>query len=133
MKTIIKNATATSPYLELNGENGTITVKGRAIDYNPNEFWATIFDWMADYLENPLKSTTINLHFEYINTLSTKKLFVLLKLIEFNTGKNTNIQINWISDADDEDMIELGQDINSLLKSNMNFVRDYDFMETHAA
>lgn len=126
MKTIIKNATATSPYLELNGEKGKITINGRAIDYNPSDFWNSIFNWITDYMESSSEAITINLNFEYINTLSTKKLFTLLKLIEFNAGKKMNIKINWICDMDDEDMIELGEDINSLLTCKMNFVCSYE-------
>ena len=62
METIIKNATATSPFLEMNGNVGKITINGRAIEYNPNEFWASVFSWTTDYLENPKESTTINLN-----------------------------------------------------------------------
>jgi hypothetical protein len=130
METIIKNATATSPFLEMNGEVGKITINGRAIEYNPNEFWANVFSWTTDYLENPKEFTTINLNFEYINTLSTKKLFVFLKLIEFNAVKKTNVKINWICDKDDDDMIDLGDNINALLRNKMKFVESYEIFES---
>jgi len=130
MQTIIKNATATSPFLEMNGEVGKITISGRAIEYNPNEFWSNVFSWTTDYLENPKDFTTINLNFEYINTLSTKKLFVFLKLIEFNTAKKTNVKINWICDKDDDDMIDLGDNINALLRNKMKFVESYEIFES---
>ena len=129
METIIKNATASSPYLAMNGSKGQITSTGRAIDYNPNEFWSDVFSWTTDYLENPLEKTTISLNFEYLNTLNTKKLFVFLKLLEYMGSNKTNIQINWISDEDDEDMHELGEDINSLLHLEMNFVRSHELFE----
>jgi hypothetical protein len=129
METIIKNATASSPYLAMNGCKGQITITGRAIDYNPNEFWSDVFSWTTDYLENPLEKTTISLNFEYLNTLNTKKLFVFLKLLEYMGSNKTNIQINWISDEDDEDMHELGEDINSLLHLEMNFVRSHELFE----
>jgi len=129
METIIKNATATSPFLEMNGEVGKITINGRAIEYNPNEFWSNVFSWTTDYLENPKDFTTINLNFEYINTLSTKKLFVFLKLIEFNAAKKTNVKINWICDKDDDDMIDLGDNINALLRNKMKFVESYEIFE----
>ena len=129
METIIKNATASSPYLAMNGSKGQITITGRAIDYNPNEFWSDVFSWTTDYLENPLEKTTISLNFEYLNTLNTKKLFVFLKLLEYMGSNKTNIQINWISDEDDEDMHELGEDINSLLHLEMNFVRSHELFE----
>ncbi len=122
METIIKTATASSPYLEMNGSKGQITISGRAIDYNPTEFWSDVFSWTTDYLENPLEKTTINLNFEYLNTLNTKKLFVFLKLLEFMGSKKTDIQINWLFEDDDEDMHELGEDINSLLRLEMHFI-----------
>ncbi len=119
METIIRNATSTSPYLEMNSMNGEIIIKGRAIDYNPNDFWSTINNWTIEYFENPKQLTTINLNFEYINTQSTKKLFFLLKLIESNNSNNTNIKINWICKQDDVDMIDMGEDINALLLNDM--------------
>ena len=119
METIIRNATSTSPYLEMNSMNGEIIIKGRAIDYNPNDFWSTINNLTIEYFENPKQLTTINLNFEYINTQSTKKLFFLLKLIESNNSNNTNIKINWICKQDDVDMIDMGEDINALLLNDM--------------
>ena len=130
METIIKNATATSPFLEMNSEIGKITINGRAIEYNPTDFWASIFSWTTDYLENPKDITTINLNFEYINTLSTKELFVFLKLIEFNAAKKTQVKVNWICDKDDDDMIDLGDNINALLRNKMNLVEAYEIFET---
>ncbi|MFO0494939.1 MAG: DUF1987 domain-containing protein [Flavobacteriia bacterium] len=129
METLIKTATASSPYLEMNSHKGQITITGRAIDYNPNEFWSTVFSWTTDYLENTNEKTTINLNFEYLNTLNTKKLFVFLKLMEFMGSKKTDIQINWFYEDDDEDMHELGKDINSLLRLEMNFIPVKELIE----
>lgn len=129
METIIKNATASSPYLEMNGTKGQITIIGRAIDYKANEFWSDILSWTTDYLENPLEKTAISLNFEYLNTLNTKKLLVFLKLLEYMGSKKTDIQIDWISEVDDEEMYELGEDINSLLFTEMNFIRSHELFE----
>ena len=129
METIIKTATASTPYLKMNGAAGQITISGRAIDYNPTAFWSDVFSWTTDYLENPLEKTTIILNFEYLNTLNTKKLFVFLKLLEFTGSKKSDIQINWLFEDDDEDMHELGEDINSLLRLEMHFIPADELIE----
>ena len=52
METLIKTATASSPYLEMNAATGQIRITGRAIDSNPNEFWSSVFSWTTDYFKN---------------------------------------------------------------------------------
>lgn len=128
METYIKTATTSSPYLEMNGSTGQITITGRAIDYNPNEFWSSVLSWTKDYLENSFTKTTIDLNFEYLNTLNTTNLFTFLKLVKFMGSKKSDIQINWLYEDNDEDMHELGEDFNSLLHLEMNFIPVKEFV-----
>jgi hypothetical protein len=44
-------------------------------------------------------------------------------------SKKTDIQINWFYEDDDEDMHELGKDINSLLRLEMNFIPVKELIE----
>jgi hypothetical protein len=44
-------------------------------------------------------------------------------------SKKSDIQINWLFEDDDEDMHELGEDINSLLRLEMHFIPADELIE----
>jgi hypothetical protein len=121
MNTLNIKATALTPAVNCTPSTGVIEISGRSLGVNPTEFWSEIQTWLLQYLDSPMEQTTINLEFEYLNTLSVKQLFTFLKISQFLQLKGHKVQINWIYEKYDEDILELGYDIQNLLTVPMQF------------
>jgi hypothetical protein len=103
-----------TPWIVL--EPGKIFIMGRSVTENPGELYRPVYEWIVRYTQDHADTTTIDLGFEYINSSSTKWIFTILK--ELSKLKNIvpNVRITWYYERGDEDMIELGHILKSLVE-----------------
>ena len=116
MEPISITGTGKTPTVSFDSEDGLIEIKGRSIPENSIEFYKPLVDWLDSYSQGPAKKTMVNIQLEYFNTSSSKCILDVFKKLE-NVQKNTeNVIINWYYEEDDEDMLEAGEDYQSILK-----------------
>jgi hypothetical protein len=96
-------------------EPGKIFIMGRSVPENPGELYRPVHDWIKKYTENYLEKTTIQLGFEYINSSSTKWIFTIIKELAKLKESVKDVSVTWYYEKGDEDMIELGIIIRSLV------------------
>jgi len=96
--------------------SGKIEIKGRSIPENSNEFYKPLIDWLDQYLTNPAKMTNVDVQLEYFNTSSSKCILDVLKKLEAIYKAGNEVVINWHYEEDDEDMLEAGEDYQSIIK-----------------
>jgi hypothetical protein len=100
-------------------EPGKIFIMGRSVLENPGELYRPVHDWIIKYTENYLEKTTIQLGFEYINSSSTKWIFTIIKELAKLKEPVKDITVTWYYEKGDEDMIELGTIIRSLVDCSL--------------
>ena len=115
METIIREGTQKTPYVRIDGENGVIEIKGRSIPENSVEFYKPLIEWLDNYSNSPLESTSVNVQLEYFNTSSSKCILDIFKKLELVYKKGSKVEINWYYEEDDEDMFEAGEDYQSII------------------
>ena len=116
MEPISIEGTAKTPTVKFNSEEGVIEIKGRSIPENSVEFYKPLVDWLEDYKSGPLPKTLVNIQLEYFNTSSSKCILDVFKKLEaIHKGKN-EVEINWYYEEDDEDMLEAGEDYESIIR-----------------
>lgn len=87
---------------------------GRSIPDDPSKFYTPVLTWITSHPEAFTGPTRIDMGFEYINTASTKWIYILLR--ELSGMKNiSNAVVNWYYETDDEDLHELGFILKSLI------------------
>ncbi|MGI6479667.1 MAG: DUF1987 domain-containing protein [Salinivirgaceae bacterium] len=96
--------------------SGKIEIKGRSIPENSIEFYKPLIDWLDQYLTSPAKLTNVNVQLEYFNTSSSKCILDVLKKLEAIYKAGNEVVINWHYEEDDEDMLEAGEDYQSIIK-----------------
>ncbi|HOG19057.1 MAG TPA: DUF1987 domain-containing protein [Salinivirgaceae bacterium] len=96
--------------------SGKIEIKGRSIPENSIEFYKPLIDWLDQYLNNPAKMTNVNVQLEYFNTSSSKCILDVLKKLEAIYKAGNEVVVNWHYEEDDEDMLEAGEDYQSIIK-----------------
>ena len=117
-------ATKYSPMVELNSE-GKMIIKGRSILEDPTPFYNEIISYIRTC---PSEKLTLEIRIEYMNTSSSKNVFNLLKAVKdcYNIG---DVQVKWFYEEDDEDMLEIGKDYESMVRIPIDF---YEYSDTAA-
>jgi len=118
METITIPGTAKTPTVEMNVESGIIEIKGRSIPENSIDFYRPVVEWLDNYANSPASETKVNIQLEYFNTSSSKCILDVFKKLEqvFKKNGEKGVVINWFYEEDDEDMLEAGEDYQSILK-----------------
>lgn len=116
MKPIEIEGTSKTPTVSLNPEKGFVEIKGRSIPENSVEFYKPLVDWLEDYKKSPAPKTTVNIQLEYFNTSSSKCILDVFKKLEDINKGDAEVLINWYYEEDDEDMLEAGEDYESIIR-----------------
>jgi hypothetical protein len=116
MESLLIEGTAKTPTVKFDGNNGLIEIKGRSIPENSIEFYKPLIDWLDKYSQNPKPTTKVNIQLEYFNTSSSKCILDVFKKLESIHKSNYEVVINWYYEEDDEDMLEAGEDYESIIR-----------------
>ncbi|MCK4662984.1 MAG: DUF1987 domain-containing protein [Bacteroidales bacterium] len=116
MESISLEGTPKTPTVNFKPETGLVEIKGRSIPENSIEFYKPLVDWLEEYLSSPSELTNVNIQLEYFNTSSSKCILDVFKKLEAIYKNGNEVIINWYYEEDDEDMLEAGEDYQSIIK-----------------
>lgn len=122
MKPIEIKGTSKTPTVTFNADTGIIEIKGRSIPENSVEFYKPLVDWLEAYKSDPLPHTKVNIQLEYFNTSSSKCILDVFKKLETINKGDKAVEINWYYEEDDEDMLEAGEDYESIIQVPFNML-----------
>lgn len=123
MEPLILQETKYLPKITLDKDYGIFEITGRSLPKNPDEFYFPIFNWIDKYIENPNEYTTLVLNVDYMNTASHKCLAIILNKLDALVKKeDSNIKVIWNYDSDDEDMLEMGEELEDCNDIPFEFV-----------
>jgi len=126
MESLSIEGTNKTPSVKLDPETGVIEIKGRSIPENSIEFYRPIVEWLDEYAKNPNKRTTVNVQLEYFNTSSSKCILDIFKKLESLKKARNEVMINWYYEEDDEDMLESGEDYESIIRVPFKMIEIVD-------
>lgn len=112
-----------TPAVNCNPQTGKIEIKGRSIPENAIKFYKPIMDWLDQYSSNPQKLTEVDLQLEYFNTSSSKCILDFFKKLILIFTAGNEMVINWIYVDDDDDMLEVGNDFQSMVKIPFRMIK----------
>ena len=116
MESIIREGTSKTPAIRFDAKQGVIEMKGRSIPENSTEFFTPLVEWLDKYAADPAERTKVNIHLEYFNTSSSKCILDIFKKLESIYKANNEVIVNWYYEEDDEDMLEAGEDYESIIR-----------------
>ena len=123
MDSINIEGTPKTPTISFDAETSVIEIKGRSIPENSIEFYKPLVDWLDKFADVAQGTVNVNIQLEYFNTSSSKCILDVFKKLENLQNKNrAEVVINWYYEEDDEDMLEAGEDYQSILKIPFNMV-----------
>jgi len=116
METINIEGTPKTPAVTFDADKGILEIKGRSIPENSIEFYKPLVDWLESYAKTPVKRTQVNIQLEYFNTSSSKCILDVFKKLEAIHKAKNEVVVNWYYEEDDEDMLEAGEDYESIIR-----------------
>jgi hypothetical protein len=116
MESLLIEGTAKTPTVRFEANQGLVEIKGRSIPENSVDFYRPLVDWLDRYSQTPKQQTKVNIQLEYFNTSSSKCILDVFKKLETIHKSNHEVVINWYYEEDDEDMLEAGEDYESIIR-----------------
>lgn len=112
--------TKTTPEYTLSPD-GTITIKGRAIDESREKLPDEMTAWIEEYLKDPAQQTKVVIALEFLNSFNTLLLTTTLKKISQVIRQGKKLLIKWHYEEDDIDIYERGEYISSTINVPIQF------------
>src|SRR6056297_370333 len=116
MEPISLEGSSKTPTIRFDADAGIMEIKGRSIPENSIDFYKPMVDWLDEYASNPKEKTVVNIQLEYFNTSSSKCILDVFKKLETLKKARNEVIINWYYEEDDEDMLEAGEDYESIIR-----------------
>lgn len=112
--------TKTTPTIEFDPENGSLLIEGKSSPENSLIFYQPLFD--------AIRATAQEINFKvdfkliYFNTSTVRCLNLLFQILADKKEQGAEITINWHSEDDDLDMIEMGEDFEEISELKFNYL-----------
>ena len=116
------NQTDKTPLLSYDPKGRTFTMSGVSIPDNARLFYEPIMKWVEGYVKSQQSKDgiTINVHLDYFNIASSA---ILLKILKEFEKIGDRVVINWFYDDEDDDMKEIGDDLQWMVKVQFNVIK----------
>jgi hypothetical protein len=105
-----------TPFVLLDPATGLLEITGTSTPEDSFAYYKPIFNWLDNYIASPNESTKLTIKLDYFNTSSSKCVLNILKKIEKLYQSGYQVEVMWHYHPDDKDMIDIGTDLQSILK-----------------
>jgi len=120
MENLIIESTVQSPQVRFLLE-GELYIEGISMPDNVNQFYTPLFDWTSAYISTNPSQINVTLFIDYLNTSSTRVLIDFLRHLKSLCTTTTDLKIIWKFESDDDDMLELGEEIELVSSSKFEY------------
>ena len=122
MENITIEATDRTPEINFDFDGNVFSMSGESYPENVSEFYDTLIEKLKSHLSTQTEAEIeFNFEFVYFNSSTAKVLFDLFELIEETAEDGNQVTVNWIYEADDDHMEELGEEFGEdLEKAKIN-------------
>ena len=107
--------TNTTPTVKCDGAKGFCEIKGKSNPANTIDFYKILYDYIDEYSKVPAALTDVHIQFDYFNTSTSKCILTAFRKFETILREGHNVVINWYFEKGDEDMLEAGNDFQSVI------------------
>ncbi|MBN4072909.1 DUF1987 domain-containing protein [Crocinitomix catalasitica] len=116
MEEIKREEQEDSPEIHLNYEEGIFLIKGKSLPEDAAEFYSPIYEWFRNYVDDPKEETILDIHLEYVNSSSVKRIFSILCMLEEIEPYQNTILVKWKYNKGDDLMKEKGEEFQEYLE-----------------
>jgi hypothetical protein len=114
-------ATLKTPLILMDPE-GVLKIQGRSIPEDASLFYERVVKWIEEYIKLGKKTTRFDLHFEYLNSGTSKYVLQMLKILKELPLDGHQLIVNWFYEGGDDDILERGEYYSSILDLKINLI-----------
>ena len=103
-------ATGDTPFVSMDSDARQIWIKGVSMPENAFEFYGPVIEVFNDRFREAT-DLTLNIHLDYLNSMSNKQLLRFLMQIE---SMKLDAQVNWIYNKADDLMSAKGEELEDI-------------------
>jgi hypothetical protein len=107
--------TRNTPFINIDFENRIFEIKGPSYSENIVEIYTPLIEYIESNIVHLDGSLECELYFDVLNSISHKKIFQILISLNNFYQEGKDIKVKWYYDADDEDILEMGEDLMELI------------------
>ncbi|MBR6279619.1 MAG: DUF1987 domain-containing protein [Bacteroidales bacterium] len=122
LETISLQATADTPGVELDKEQGLFRFEGKSLPEDVLKFYGPVQKWFNEYRQDPNPNTEIVFNLDYFNSSSARIIVKILIGLENIHAVKSNVHISWYYSENDELMYDRGMELKSVLKLPFDMV-----------
>ena len=122
-------ATEETPKINFDANTGILFMGGTSISQQSDSFYEPVSKWILAYTHTPCPVTQLIVDFDFFNISSSKHLLDILHHLKSLQDKDYLITVEWHYHQSDEDMLELGQDYEMMVRLPFKYV-GHEFIET---
>jgi hypothetical protein len=111
MDALFIKETKGTPRVSLNLD-GEMHIEGRSLPEDPVQFYIPVLAWVS---KCPAENVTIHIRLDYMNTSSSKEIYLFFKYIKQNKNVKT-ITVNWYYEEGDDDVYEIGREFELMVE-----------------
>lgn len=115
MESLLLDKTEDTPYLSFAADSDVFEIAGRSLPEDAYSFYRPVNRWLEEYIaESDREKVKVKIHLDYFNSSSGRYFIEMFAIMQ--SSKSVSFSIDWYADADDELMIEKGEELKSLVK-----------------
>lgn len=108
--------TEETPEVDFNTDTHVFVIRGRSLPEDAFSFYKPLIEWLEDYFSGLRSEIEFNIELDYFNSSSGRYLMEMLYKLESNRHEDQVIRVIWISEKEDEVMLEKGEEFKSLIQ-----------------
>jgi len=111
-----------TPEIIFDIENEIFEITGKSLPEDVIDFYQPVYNWLEEYVRDPLEKSVFKVKIEYFNSASHKAINDLLNILTKAKKNGGDIIINWYFLREDEDMLESGNDYEELTGLKFEYI-----------
>ena len=116
MDSLVLAPTKSSLAVRFDPSTGLLELEGQSYPENSHAFFAPLIEWVERFLVETAVPARLVLRLSYLNTSSTKFILDLFDILEQHHTTGRDIRVTWCYAADDEDILQTGEDFKADLQ-----------------
>ncbi|EHQ52973.1 hypothetical protein ECTPHS_09799 [Ectothiorhodospira sp. PHS-1] len=102
--------TQSTPAIATDRARGRLHMAGNSYPENSFEFFARIFAWIQQYLDETDGPLHLELELIYMNTSSVKAMMDVFDMLEEAHAQSREVRVNWYYDPRNERVMEMAEE-----------------------
>ena len=125
MKILSSEKTQYSPAMNFNATTGICVIEGESYPENARSIYLPVLEWLEEYKKAGITNLPMKFRFsfDYLNSLSLKYVYDILKKLESFSDSGITFDITWDYHKDDEETRENGEEFAKIFKFNFKLIQ----------